>query len=134
MEFKLVRLAWDRFATRDLEPAMAHDPLAGTEVLAAGVMAGSMMLLGVYVEAERVGSLVLRPEEGDGTREMVLVAAGGRKPGLMLGPLVLPEVERLARDMGADTMRFHSARPAMSALAMRGGYFEAERVYRKVLI
>lgn len=138
MNIQFVRVPWDARAETDLAPAMGNKPdrLAWLAGQVTGFLA---VLLGVYVDGERVGSLVTRFEIVDGVREVVLVAVGGKGPGVAFTRDLLPDVCDLAADWEADQVRAHTDRPGVARWLYGAGFYLSERrsneeVFRKVLI
>lgn len=138
MNYQFARIPWDGRAADDPAPAMAREA-DGLAWLANQVFQCLAMLVGVYADGRRVGSLVVRFEVVDGVREFVVVAAGGSLPGVFLYPRLLPEVCDLAQELEADQVRCHGDRPGIFRWLERGGFYLSEsrkggeRVYRKVL-
>jgi len=101
---------WSAEAATDLEAAMAHDTQYGLDGLRRDVMAGKVILLGVYERGQRAGTLCLRLDVFNHGVDGVLVAQGGRLQCGMAHKLLVPPMEALLMAGGASRMRIHTTR------------------------
>ena len=106
----------------------------GPDWYAAQIAAGDLYVVGVFAGGE-LGMVVLLREETITTaaRELVIVAAAGRIPGVDLTRHVLPAIEDLARSLGCQSVRLHTMRKGLIRKTVRHGYMLSEIVMRKAL-
>jgi hypothetical protein len=118
---------WSTAAERDLAPAMAGDP-HGIDGLAADVEQRRALLFEVLAEGDLVGHFAVRVDQFAHGRDLVVIAAGGRLPGVDLTRSVSPAFDELARRAGCDSVRVHTRSPALARKLAGVGFCEAERV------
>lgn len=118
---------WTDRAAADLEEAFTPAELCAT---AAAVQDGRELLFALLEGGRRVGSVVVRLEDGAEGRELVCVGVGGQ-PGI-LGRFQAP-LEAWGRSRGAATMRAHCRAPGMVRMLPRHGFAAVETVFRKDL-
>lgn len=132
LTLSIARAGWCDQASAHLAPAMRHEPGVTVATLAALVEQGGGELYAVMAGGQMVGAYVLRHEPRETGSEGVIVAAGGNLPGYSLIRSILPTVE--AQQMhGCDTIRIHTARPAVAREMQRAGYVVRELVLAKGL-
>lgn len=126
---------WSDQVARTLERATGLNSAYTVAELEQEVRAGATKLMAVV---ERRGAdpvllgyvcLWIEPQ-GQGT-EMVLQAGAALTEEKAALDKAMPAIERVARDMGAGSIRVHVAHTARRRLMERQGFREAERVLRK---
>lgn len=130
MMLHIEKTDWSTQAGAFLAPAMRHEPGVTVATLERLVTEKNADLFVVLSAGEMVGAYVLRVEEREQLNEGVIVAAGGNLPGCRLVRSVLPAIEAQQLN-GCQTIRIHTARPAMVREMRRAGYVVREVVLAK---
>ncbi len=94
---------------------------------------GAMAVIAIHVEGERVASVLWRLGEHGGRRCFVICGAAGNHPRFDLTGSVLPALERYARELGCDLVRWHTRRRGLIARGQAMGYGAAEFVLLKAI-
>lgn len=132
---KMIRIEpaqrWIEAAEKFLDRAMLSDPLAGIEQLSAMVAANEAHLFHLICDDYLVGAFVLRVEYKAHGAEGVIVAGGGKLPGVSLLRAVIHDIER--RFQGCVSIRAHTARRGIMKELSRFGYVPREVVLSKGL-
>ncbi len=116
---------------RDLESLVEDDaPLAWWR---RQVELGALGVIAVHVEGERVASVLWRLDQHGGRPCFVICGAAGNHPRFDLMGSVLPALERYARELGCDLVRWHTRRRGLVARGQAMGYGAAEFVLLKAL-
>ncbi|WP_299394634.1 hypothetical protein [Pelagibius sp.] len=128
-EVSLTETVWDAQAVLDLS-ALKDD--VGLDWYRGEVKAGRLAVYGAHLGRQRVGTVLLRYEQLDKGREMVIVAAAGYSRADLVA-LFLPRLETIARLYGCRSVRFHTVRAGLVRKAQRRGYAPVDIVLRKVV-
>ena len=95
------------------------------------VLTGALGVIAVYVEGERVASVLWRRDDHGGRPCFVIAGAAGNHPRFDLASVVLPALEAHAKRLGCELVRFHTRRRGLVARGQAMGYDPAEFVLLK---
>ncbi|MGH1403268.1 MAG: hypothetical protein ACRBDL_03405 [Alphaproteobacteria bacterium] len=126
----IVSTEWNTSAAIFLEPACCSNYTINE--LAFDVQKGNCQLFDVYEGEQHIASMVLRLEEG-ATRELVVVALGGRYKGALIQTLN-KFWDGLAKSNDARFIRAHVSRKGMARLMERAGGVLSEFVYKREVV
>lgn len=132
---KMIRIEpatqWSAAVEKFLDRAMLSDPLAGIDQLRAMVEANEAHLFNLIYDDYLVGAFVLRVEHKAHGAEGVIVAGGGKLPGVSLLRATIQDIEH--RFKGCVSIRAHTARRGIMKELSRFGYAPREVVLAKGL-
>lgn len=127
---KITMSGWTEQAGALLAPAC--DDTYSLEELSEDVRKGLCRLFIVQDSADAlVGAFVVRLDDFNTHKELVVVVAGSRYQHGSLYKIVTPYVEGLAAVLDANFLRGHTRNRAVGRLMERAGWEESEIIYRK---
>ena len=110
----------------------AHDRLVGIETLRELVQSGGAELFTGAVSGVEVVAAVVQFRQCQHGRELVVVAAGGRRAlGFALTPSLMQLMDSLAIQHQCDRIRINASRRGMARNLAGGGYQQQAVIYTK---
>lgn len=117
-----------------LMPAFTGKAAFDRDLHSAAEINGIGTLLGVIQNSEIVMTIgITKKTYTNGTIEAVIVGAAGQVEGCDLVNTIMPELEKIAKNAGCNSMSFQTRRRGLVAKVAKLGYREASKTLRKAI-
>jgi len=131
-EIEIFKKSWDEDTTRLMGKIDLAVPM---ESIKGGVDRGEISLYEMKADGLSIGIFLVRIEQlWGGIPELaILYGAAESKIKVPFTSLAAPFIEQIAREAGVKSIRIHSERKGLDAIAEENGYKFLESVFRKRL-
>ncbi len=124
---------WDQTAADHIRPVVLPECPAGLEGLKDDVMQGRAAILAVEARGERIGTLLVRIEQGGDGKYFIIECANSHLAGVDLVKTCMPALEAWARKLGCRAVDVPTHRPGLVHKMKKQDYTVVKTVLRKVL-
>ncbi|AUG55728.1 hypothetical protein [Thalassospira marina] len=124
---------WDQTAAEHIRPVVLPESPLGLDGLRDDVANGRAAVLAVQARGERIGTLLVRVEQGGDGKYFIIECANSHLAGVDLVKTCMPALEAWARKLGCRALDVPTHRPGLVHKMKKQDYTVVKTVLRKVL-